>query len=204
MNKLKDVYVKPMRNSKFIEPLSMKFKQDGKEKRRDIMVNPDRVNILLYNISRKVLIFIKQFRPVIYINNIPEEDLNKPIDVEKHPIDDGITIEVCGGIVTNGLSLEEIAVKNVLKKCSYKIAKSQLQTVIKYPSGVGITAKVQTLFYCEVMDNMRICNNVEADDDVEIIEMNIPEVREYIARDHVLSPSNFLFAIYWFLCNKYT
>lgn len=37
---------------------------------------------------------------------------------------------------------------------------------------------------------------------IEVIEMSIPEVNDYISSGDVQSPSGFLFAVMWFLSKK--
>lgn len=37
---------------------------------------------------------------------------------------------------------------------------------------------------------------------IEIVEMNIPEIKDYIKSKTVQSPASFLFGVSWFLLNK--
>jgi len=37
---------------------------------------------------------------------------------------------------------------------------------------------------------------------IEVVEMTIPELKEFINQDIVPSPGGFLFAMMWFLANK--
>ena len=37
---------------------------------------------------------------------------------------------------------------------------------------------------------------------IEVVEMTVPEVKEYMSADRVNSPSSFLFAVSWFLANR--
>lgn len=37
---------------------------------------------------------------------------------------------------------------------------------------------------------------------IEVVELSIPELKDYIKSDEVTSPSSFLFGISWFLLNK--
>lgn len=203
MNKIKDFSIKPFKSSNYIKPISMTYTQVGKVKRRDILSGHDAVNVMLFNISRKVLVFIKQFRPVIYLGSTPTkiEMDSTTIDVEKHPPENGVTVELCGGIVNKNAALNVIAAEKVLNKCCYEIQPSKLEPIFTYRSGVGIMGRLQTLFYCEVTDDMKTPSLGDSEV-IEVLEMTIPEVQNYINKDNILSPSNFLFAVHWFLQNK--
>lgn len=37
---------------------------------------------------------------------------------------------------------------------------------------------------------------------IEIVELSIPELKDYIRSKHVQSPSSFLYGVSWFLLNK--
>jgi UDP-sugar diphosphatase len=44
-------------------------------------------------------------------------------------------------------------------------------------------------------------NNVQGEL-IEVVEMTVAEVKEYMTAERVNSPSSFLFAVTWFLANK--
>lgn len=146
---------------------------------------------------------VKQFRPAVYLGSIPESDRKESVDTTKYPAELGITLELCAGIVDKDLTLEEIAAEEVLEECGYKVKPNDLERVSSYRSGVGTTGSVQTSYYCEVTDEMKVNQGGGVDDEIiEVIEMSIPEIRKYMAQDHILSPPSFLYNICWFLQNK--
>lgn len=73
-----------------------------------------------------------------------------------------------------------------------------------YRSGVGTSASVQTAYYCEVTDAMKVSHGGGTDDElIDVVEMTVPEVKDYVTQRNVVnSPPSFLFGIYWFLLNK--
>lgn len=104
------------------------------------------VSILIYNVTRNVLIFVRQFRPGIryfliwlsvsngrfiglYVSHIPEEDRSKPICTKKYPAELGITIELCAGIVDKDKSLIQIAKEEVMEECGYDVPLEKIQKV---------------------------------------------------------------------------
>lgn len=204
MNKISNVVVKPLEKSIYVQPLTMHYKQNGKDKRWDMLSAHDSVAVILYNITRNVLIFVKQFRPPVYLGSIPKEDCkDKEVDVKKYPAELGITLELCAGIVDKNLSLHEIAAEEILEECGYRVKASCLERVTSYRAGVGVMGSIQTLFYCEVTDDMKDNSGGGVDDEfIEIVEMSIPEVKKYMNQMHILSPSSLLFGVHWFLSNK--
>lgn len=203
MNKISNVIIKPLQESIYMKPLTMQFMQNGKKRAWDLLAVHDSVAVIIFNITRNVLILVKQFRPPVYIGSIPEEDRQGEIDVKKYPAELGITIELCAGIVDKNLPLPEIAAEEIYEECGYKIDAKLLEQVACYRSGVGTMGSIQTLFYCEVTDDMRMHQGGGVEDEViDVVEMNILDIKKYIAQEHILSPPSFLFGIYWFLHMK--
>ncbi|GJQ78105.1 hypothetical protein Trydic_g2443 [Trypoxylus dichotomus] len=111
MNKLTSVIIRPLKNFTYLKPLCIEYVLNGKRKTWKVLDVHQGTSILLFNSTRKVMVFVKQFRPVIYLNKIPESDRTGFIDTIKYPAELGITTELCAGIVDKNKSLEEIAVE---------------------------------------------------------------------------------------------
>jgi UDP-sugar diphosphatase len=205
MNKVKDVVIKPLDKSIYLQPHTMHFTQNGLKRTWDLLEVHDSVAILLHNIQRNTLIFVKQFRPPVYYGSIPEEDRKNEIDVNKYPPDLGVTLELCAGLVDKDSSLVQIAKEEVLEECGYDVPLSGLIKIGSYRSGVGTLGSLQTAYYCEVSDEMKVSQGGGVGDEIiDVVEMTVPEVKEYVGQDKLPSPPSFLFAIYWFLLNKVT
>lgn len=72
-------------------------------------------------------------------------------------------------------------------------------------SSVGISGDVQTLFFIEVTDTMNVTSgggNTEEGELIEVVEMTVDQVQEYMKLPSICSPSGLLFAVQWFLSNK--
>lgn len=198
MNKIGEPVLKPLRESIYLKPYSIEYTQKGRTTTINTAKQHDSVAIIIYNTTRNVLVFVKQFRPPIYISSIPETDRNN-IDVKKYPAETGVTIELCAGIVDKNLSLVDTAREEVLEECGYDVPSSQLEEVISY-NGIGCTL---TTYYCEVTDSMKVCRGGGVDDEViEVAEMTVEDMKKYLSQDHVLSPPSFMYCMYWFLYNK--
>lgn len=120
-------------DSPWLKPLRLSFKQDGKFKIWDFVKAHDSVSIIIFNISRKKLVFVRQFRPVRYYSYFSNDEkaLNQA-DVEKYPASLGLAIELCGGIVDKNKSLVEIVQEEVLEECGYEVPLSAFEKIITY------------------------------------------------------------------------
>ncbi|KAF5301148.1 hypothetical protein FQA39_LY10826 [Lamprigera yunnana] len=194
MNELSDIYFKPLEDSIYMKPCTMHFKLNGIDRTWDLFQVHNSVIIIIYNVSRNVLVFVKQFRPAVYYYTIPTNERNGHIDVKKYPAENGITIELCAGIIDKDLPIAEIAREEVLEECGYDIDISKLERIVSYPTNVGRNGSVQTAFYCEVTDEMKVTQGGGIEDEsIEVVEMNVSEAKEYISKDDILSPSSLLY-----------
>lgn len=185
-------------------PCTMEYTQNGKRKQGHIFAERDSVIIIVYNVTRDVLVFVKQFRAALYIHDVPKIDTNGIIDVENYTANNAITIELCAGLVDKKLPIEKIAQEEMLEECGYAVPLNCLEKVCTFPNGGDTSGARQTMFYCEVTDDMKVSDGGGVDDEIiEVVEMKVNEVLEYISKDNVKSPVNVLFGIYWFLMNKY-
>ncbi|XP_058792233.1 uridine diphosphate glucose pyrophosphatase NUDT14-like [Phymastichus coffea] len=189
-------------DSPWLKPVRLNYIQDGKAKTWDLMKAHESVSIIVFNISRKKLIFVRQFRPASYYSCISEKQ--EVIDLKKYPPTLGLTIELCAGIVDKDKPLVEIAQNELLEECGYKAPILSFQKIITYRF-ISSSATKQTLFYVEVTDEMNTHPGGGAEEEgelIEIVEMSIDEVKEYVNSEEVQSPPCFLNGIAWFLANK--
>ncbi|XP_017785238.1 PREDICTED: uridine diphosphate glucose pyrophosphatase-like isoform X2 [Nicrophorus vespilloides] len=203
MENLTKASLTALKESKYVKPLTLSFEQNGTQRTWDFLEVHDSVAIIIYNVSNSKLVFVKQFRPPVYVMSIPASERTDNIDVKKYPAHLGFTLELCAGIVDKKLSLAEIASEEILEECGYKVHHNQLERVSSYRSGVGTTGSEQTLYYCEVTDEMKENKGGGVEDEIiDVIEMSVPEIREFMKKEHILSPPSFLYAMQWFLANK--
>ncbi|VVC93007.1 unnamed protein product [Leptidea sinapis] len=204
MEDVKDVYISPLPDSPYVKPFRLNYTQNGKKKNWDLLEVHDSVAIIVFNVTRRRMIFVKQFRPAIYFNSIQPDDRHKPIDTEKYPASLGIALEMCAGIIDKKLSIEEIAKEEVLEECGYDVRLEDLHKITSYRSGVGVQGSLQTFFYCEVTDDMKTEQGGGVDDEIiEVVEMTIPQIEQMInSPGPICSPPSCLFALMWFLHYK--
>lgn len=112
---------------------------------------------------------------------------------------------LCAGIVDKTKDLALTAKEEVLEECGYEAPLESFEKVLKYRSGVGVSGDQQTMFYVEVTDKMKVSQGGGLADEgemIEVVEMSIPEVRQYLNQSDVNSPGGLLFGLMWFLNNK--
>jgi UDP-sugar diphosphatase len=196
-------------SSRYINPYRVTFSQNGVKRVWDgIQCHPS-VSCILYNTDRKCIILVKQFRPVVYVNQIlevnHEEALEKakssetPVNTNPEPnqeslknLDwckvnprDAFTYELCAGICDkNGKSLEETAQEEIMEECGYRVSLENIHRVKAFRMGVGLIGSIHTIFYAEVSDTELVKGagggNVHEGEFIELFELNESEVRQFI------------------------
>ncbi|KAJ2951692.1 hypothetical protein O0L34_g13853 [Tuta absoluta] len=187
--------------SKYVKPFRFNYTQNGSKKNWDLLDSHGSVAILIFNVTRKTLIFVKQFRPAVYFNSVDKK--NDKIDLKKYPPNLGVTLELCAGIIDKDKPLDQIAAEEVLEECGYKVDRWELERIISFRGDVGAQGAIQVLYYCEVIDSMKVAKGGGIDNElIEIVEMPIEEVENLLlapARQPSPSPPAFFFALTWFL-----
>ncbi|XP_076659378.1 uridine diphosphate glucose pyrophosphatase NUDT14 [Halictus rubicundus] len=189
-------------SSPWIRPVRIYYQQNNEHRDWDVVRVHDGVSILIFNTSRKKLVFVRQFRPAYFYTTLPEE--HGPVDLVKYPPQLGLTLELCAGIVDKDKSLVEIARDELVEECGYEVPAETLKLINTF-GYTSTSVYKNTLFYVEVTDEMRTHPGGGAafeDELIEIVEMSIPEVKEYINSKEVQSPPSFLYGVTWFLLNK--
>lgn len=204
MDRLTEVRISEYIPTIYSTPCTMEYTQNGVRKKGHIFAERNSVIIIVYNVTRDVLVFVKQFRAAPYIHDVTECDRQTEIDVKRYKANSAITIELCAGLVDKKLPIEVIAQEEILEECGYSVPLDNLENICTFPNGSDTTGARQTMFYCEVTDDMKVSDGGGVDDEIiEVVEMSVAEVLQYILQDDVNSPANVLFGIYWFLDNKY-
>ncbi|KAJ8917407.1 hypothetical protein NQ315_002431 [Exocentrus adspersus] len=205
MEDISDVYLTEYIPSMYTSPCTLYYLQNGKQKKWHIFAERNGVVIIVYNKTRDVLILVKQFRPSVYLQRIPEEDRHGKIDVGKYPAKLGVTLEWCAGLEDKDISTEEVAQEEILEECGYSVQIQQLERIGTIRNLSVTTGARSTYYYCEVTDDMRVnSGGGEAGEHVEVLEMPVKDVVDYASNtEYVSSPINFMYGLYWFLSNKY-
>lgn len=174
--------LKPLDDPKFIETYLATYRQNGLKRDWDIVKSYDSVAILIYNIDRDSFILVKQFRAAVYANNA-----------------DGMTIELCAGIIDKDLTLEEIAQEEIAEECGYQVPLESIERITEFYTSVGFAGSKQTLYYAKVDDGMKISDGGGIDGEViEVIELPISEAKNFIYDESIAKTPGLMFAFMWF------
>lgn len=174
-----NVTVAPLEKSTFIKPMEIHYTINGVRKKWDYIQVHKSVAVIIFNVTRNVFVCVKQFRPAVYIQNIPLEDQQGVIDSKKYPIELGVILEFCAGIRDKDVSLEEIAKIEVMEETGYDISVEKLEKVRTLRS-VDISDSNMHMFYVEVEDHHKKEKGGGLADEgefIEITELTISEAK---------------------------
>ena len=206
MDDIKAVSVQSLTESPYLKPMRLRYQQSGDGKVWDLMRCHDSVAVVIFNTDSSKFIFVQQFRPAVYLAQVrPPVSVGDCVDTEAFPGGLGLTLELCAGIVDKDLSLEEIASQEVEEECGFLVSPDRLSKIVTFPAGVGSSVGTQTMFSVEVVDKDRVGKGgglLEEGEMINVVEMTVKEVEEYLARETVNSPVGFLYGVSWYLQNK--
>lgn len=184
VNKFEFIKMEKCTDSEYIKPKSMVYKINGIERKWDIVDTHDSVAILLYHKQKDCFVFVKQFRPSIYLKN-----------------HDGFTYELCAGIMDKGISTKQTAIEEIEEEVGYKI--DDLQKVSSYYTAVGIAGGRQTLYFAVIDESMKVSEGGgDITEDIEVIYLPREKTREFMFDEKIATTSGLMFALMWFFHEK--
>ncbi|GIT98626.1 NUDIX domain-containing protein [Sulfurovum sp. TSL1] len=179
--KIKHFKLQPLVNAKFISTSFATYEQEGIEKSWEIVEAHDSVAILLYHKEKRSFVLVKQFRPAVYLNN-----------------ENGMTIELCAGIVDKALSLAEIAKEEVEEECGYDIPLSNIQKITSFHTSVGFAGSKQTLYFAEVEERMKVSEGGGVDhEQIEVVYLPTEEAKKFLYDESIAKTPGLMFAFMW-------
>jgi UDP-sugar diphosphatase len=174
--------VTPLRNPKFIQPIAIEYRLNGIQRRWEAVISHDSVSILLYHTEKESFVLVKQLR-------VPVLNANKK---------DGMMYELCAGIVDKKLTLAEIAREEVLEECGYDVPLANIQKVSEFYTSVGISGALQTLFYAEIDESMKVnAGGGLSDEDIEVIIIPLKEAKTFMFDMSQKKTPGVMMAFYW-------
>ncbi len=181
INKIENFTLNPLVEPKFISTSLATYRQNGISKDWEIVQAHDSVAILIYHREQKSFVLVKQFRPAVYVNN-----------------SNGVTVELCAGIIDKNLSLAEIAKEEIVEECGYDVEVESLQKITSFYTSVGFAGNRQTLYYVEVDESMRVSNGGGVDDElIEVIYLPIEDAKAMIYDESIAKTPGLMFAFMW-------
>ena len=173
--------VEPLKEAKFVKSKLVTYQQNGINKSWEIVESHDSVSILIYHKEHNSFVLVKQFRPPVYHRN-----------------GDGMTVEMCAGIIDKDKSLEQIAKEEIEEECGFDVPLDSIERVTKVLSAVGTSGSTQVIYYVEVDESMRVGSGGGVDDElIEVIELPIEEAKEFIFDESIGKTVGLMFAFMW-------
>jgi len=183
INNIKEFKLNSLDKPKYIKSYLASYYQNNIKKSWEIVSAHDSVAILIYHKVKKKFILVKQFRAPVYANN-----------------QNGITVELCAGLVDKDKTLIEIAKDEILEECGYNVPIKQIEKVTTYNVNLGQSGNYQTLYYCEVDNNMRVSEGGGVDMElIEVLEIPLEEMKKLIFDESITKASSLMFAFYWWM-----
>ncbi|XP_037885823.1 uridine diphosphate glucose pyrophosphatase NUDT14-like [Glossina fuscipes] len=206
MEKIDKMWIAPLpTDSAYVKTFRLHYIQNGKEKSWDALKVHDSVSIVIFNTTRQKLVFVKQFRPLVYHSIVTSNGGDVAnVDLGKFPIELGVTLEICAGTVDKDKSWREIAREEILEECGYDVPVDQLEEIFSYRCGVGTQGSKQIMYYCEVTDNQKKSPGGGVGDEIiDVVEYSVDEARAMVyQKGNINGPPSFLLGVLWFLMNK--
>ena len=173
-------------HSEYIKPKSMYYEHNCVEKRWDIVDTHNSVAVLLYHKARDAFVFVKQFRPSIYLKN-----------------KDGFTYELCAGIVDKNKTLIEIAKEEILEETGYDVPLEKMEKISSFYTAVGFAGGRQTLYYAVLDDTMKVNEGGGIENEnIEVIYLKREETLEFMFDESIATTSGLMFALMWYFRNN--
>jgi len=215
-NKISDVVLEGLDKARFVRSFSMRFKMGDRQRRWELLQIHDSVAIMMYNKDQKKLVFVRQFRPAVFVKNFATKhglDLDSIVNEELRNLGKshelavqdgeeqlGMTMELCAGIVDKKASAAEIAVAEVFEETGYSVKPDDLILVRSYKNGVGTAASKQTIYYVDVTDSQRTGTGgglASEGESIEVLHLTEEETQQMLDDDSIDKPLGLIFALQW-------
>lgn len=190
-------------DSAYVKPRRMLYMENGAKRSWDFIHSLDSVSVLLYHTQKQSLLFVKQFRPPVFVRHFGESHLESGTDSDSKTQDEiGYTYELCAGLVDKkGKSVEQIAKEEVEEECGYKV--NSLEYITSFATAVGHSGAKQSLFYAEINENDRV--GIGGGIDGEVIEsvlVKVEDLEQFLYDESKIKTPGLAFGVMWFLRNK--
>ncbi len=180
--KIEFLRLEDCKKSAYVKPKSMFYIQNGVEKRWDVVDAHDSVSVLLFHEELDSFVFVKQFRPSIYLKN-----------------QDGFTYELCAGLVDKDKTLQEIAREEILEETGYDVPLEKVKKITSFYTAVGFAGGRQTLYFTNLDNSMKVSKGGGIDNEfIEVIYIKKDEVMDFMLDEKIAKTSGLMFALMWY------
>ena len=181
-NQIKNFKLEPLVDAKFIQTSFATYEQNGIAKTWEIVEAHDSVAILIYHKDKDAFVLVKQFRPAVYLNN-----------------DDGMTVELCAGIVDKDLSLLQIAKEEIEEECGFDVSLDKIEKITSFHTSVGFAGSKQMLYFAEVDESMKVSEGGGVDlEQIEVVYLPVSAAKKLIYDESIAKTPGLMFAFMWY------
>ena len=175
--------ISELKNPSFIKPILINYSINGVKRNWEAVISHDSVSILLYHTEKKAFVIVKQLRaPVLNATK-----------------SDGMTYELCAGIVDKKMSHIQIAQEEVLEECGYDLPLANIKKVTSFFTSVGISGAQQTFYYAQCDESMRVSGGGGLEEeDIEVIYIPLDEAKKFIFDESYQKTPGLMLGFYWF------
>lgn len=185
-NKIKNFTLHALNDAKFVKTALAKYEQNGISKTWEVVQAHDSVAVLIYHEEKNVFVLVRQFRPAVYIHN-----------------NEGMSIELCAGIVDKEMTLEQIAQEEIEEECGYAVSLEKIQKITSFYTSVGFAGSKQTLYFAAVNDAMRVSEGGGVEGEmIEVVELPVAQAKALMYNESIIKTPGLLFAFMWFFIQK--
>ena len=183
-NKIENLIIEDLSSPKYVHPIKVKYKLNGKDKAWEAVKNFDSVAILLYHEDINSFLLVKQFRAPVFLN-----DESKTF-----------TYELCAGLVDKNVSLEQIAKEEIDEECGFEVPLENIEKITSFYTNVGVSGACQHLYYAKINDSMKVHEGGGIhDEQIELEYLPINEYKEFIYDELKAKTPGLMFAFMWFM-----
>lgn len=173
----------PLEDPKFIHPVTIRYEQNGVEKKWEAIKSHDSVATLLYHTEKNAFLLVKQFRPPVYLNHKA----------------DGVTFELCAGILDKEIDALQTAIEEIDEECGYEVPLDKIQRVTSFYTSVGFAGSHQILYYASIDESMKRHDGGGIhDEEIELFYLPVEQAKSFALDESKPKTPGLMFAFYWF------
>lgn len=120
-------------------------------------------------------------------------------------INNAVTYELCAGIVDKNIPLQSVVREEIIEECGYDVPESSIQRVYSVWGSIGFAGSLQTLYYVEVTDDMKVSEgggNRSEGERIEVFYLPQDKVLEFLYNESLPKPPSLMAAFFWYLHEK--
>ena len=180
---IKILKMEPLEDPKFVKAQKLIFEKDGRKREWEVVDTHDSVAVLIYHTEKNAFVLVKQFRPAVYLKN-----------------NDGMTVELCAGLVDKDKSLVQITKEEILEECGYDVSLDDIEKITSFYTAVGFAGGKQTLFFTKVDENMKVTEGGGIEDEaIEVVYLSVNQAKSLIFDETISKTPGLMYAFMWYL-----